>query len=171
MSHEYEFLVRTNDKITEIKKKPIICILDSIRSAHNVGAIIRSAECFGVKKVYLTGLSPHFDHPQVIKTAMGTINHIDLEYQESAIELVSKLKQEKYKIISLETGQNAININEYNHLKEPCALIVGHEQFGISLELLKLSDDLVSIPMHGLKNSLNVSNAMAIALNHFSQFY
>ena len=71
---EYDFLIKTKDQSSNSDKKSpldIICLLDSIRSAHNVGAMLRNAECFHIKSVIMCGLSPKADHPQVIKTAIG----------------------------------------------------------------------------------------------------
>lgn len=166
-SKEYHFLVRQGDSESSSKKFPIICLLDSVRSAHNVGAFFRNAECFGVKKLYLCGLTPQSDHPQVIKTAMGCQDHVDSEYVESAVEVVHKYKDLGYKIYGIETTTDAKDVNELKSPPEKSLLIFGHEQFGVSLELLQLADHSLKIQLYGKKNSLNVGVSQGIILNQF----
>lgn len=164
-SKDYEFLVSQNDRKVSTRSFPIVCILDSIRSAHNVGAIIRTSECFGVSKVYTCGLTPQSDSSHVIKTAMGSEQMIECEHIDSAIELVKELKNEGFQIWSIETALDHPSLNQVSNVAEKVALIVGHEQFGVSKELLDLSDKIVPIELYGSKNSLNVSIAHGIVLN------
>lgn len=162
---EYEFLIETEDNQDKTKQFEIICVLDSIRSAYNVGAMFRNAECFGAKKIFLTGLSPKADHPQVIKTAMGCDKLIDWEYTKSPMDCLINLKSQGYKIVSVETAKQATSIDKFNITKnDKIALFFGHEQFGLSLDILKNSDETVVINLFGSKNSLNVSVSQSIVL-------
>jgi tRNA G18 (ribose-2'-O)-methylase SpoU len=163
---EYDFLVNTGDKSnTSIKTFPIKCLLDSVRSAHNVGAAFRNAECFGVEEVLLCGLSPTPENIQVKKTAMGCDELVSWQYHRDTIELVTGLKKAGHTIWSIETATNAVSLNEINQIPEKLVLIFGHEQFGVSYELLELSDRTISIDLHGKKNSLNVSVSQAVVLS------
>ena len=163
---EYDFLIQTGDQNkTQKNQRQIICLLDSVRSAHNVGAFFRNAECFGIEKILLCGLSPKADHPQVIKTAMGTEKIIPWEYHRYTEELITKLKDDGYEIWSIETAKESQCINNLSNIPEKLVLIFGHEQFGVSLELLEASDKYISIKLHGQKNSLNVAVSQAIVLN------
>jgi tRNA G18 (ribose-2'-O)-methylase SpoU len=162
---EYDFLISTDDNSKSTKNFEVVCVLDSIRSAYNVGAMFRNAECFGAKKLYLTGLSPKADHPQVIKTAMGCEKLIDWEYIKSAMDCLAKLKNEGYKIVCVETAKQATPLDKFKVSKdEKIALFFGHEQFGLSLDLLKNSDETIVIDLFGSKNSLNVSVSQSIVL-------
>lgn len=168
---DYDFIVRRQDSNTlkESKlSKSLICLLDSIRSAHNVGSFFRNAECFGVKKLFLCGLTPTPKLDQVRKTSMGCTDNIDWEYYRSATEIANKLKSEGYKIWAIETAKNANHIHEILKVDENTVLIFGHEQFGISLELLEVADKVIDICLYGKKNSLNVSVSQAIILSHLS---
>lgn len=166
---EYQFLVSTQDKENEnFKKFPLICLLDSIRSAHNIGAMFRNAECFGVEKILLCGLSPTPENPAVVKTAMGCDKKVNWSYHKSALEIVNQFKKIGYEIWSIETANNSINLNEISTIASKVVLIFGHEQFGVSLELLKASDKIISLPLYGLKNSLNVSVCQGIILNQLT---
>lgn len=166
-SKEYDFLVNRYDSESPIHKFPIICVLDSVRSAHNVGAMLRNAECFGVTKVFLTGLSPNHNHEQVQKTSMGVSSYLEIEYKQDALELVKKLKTLGHFIVAIETANSAIPLNKFSAPPSSnLVLLFGHEQFGLSKELIEISDKIVKIPLFGQKNSLNVAVSQAIILNH-----
>ncbi len=165
---DYDFIVKRNDTNLLRQTKPIRCLLDSVRSAHNVGSFFRNAECFGIESIYLCGLTPTPKLPQVKKTAMGCDENLKWEYHKSAIELVAQLKSDGFKIWAIETANKAIHIHDIKEVPENIILIFGHEQFGISLELLELSDKIIDINLHGIKNSLNVSISQGIVLNHLS---
>lgn len=166
---EYEFVTNLDGKHNKIKRFPIICICDSVRSAHNIGAMIRNAECFGVEKIILTGLSPTPENPQVKKTTMGSDEVTDWEYCKSAVELVRLLKKDGHTIWSIETAQNSCSIHSIESIPKNLVLIFGHEQFGVSNELIQLSDKIVSIELYGQKNSLNVAISQAIVLDRVTQ--
>lgn len=167
---DYDFLVRTDDKSNpNLKTFPIICLLDSIRSAHNVGAMFRNAECFGAKKIILCGLTATPKNRQVQKTTMGCDEHIPWEYSKSAKDIVTKLKKQGHTIWAVETSGHSLALNSITQVPNSLVLIFGHEQFGVSNELIELSDQIVSISLYGKKNSLNVSVSQGIALNYITQ--
>lgn len=167
-SREYNFLVTTDDNKKDARKFPITCLLDSVRSAHNVGAIFRNSECFGVEELILSGLSPTPESEHVIKTAMNCDKYVSWSYTKNPIEHVKKLKDLGYEIWGIETCSKSIDINQAKDIPDKVALLFGHEQYGLSMELLKLSDKFISIPMYGNKNSLNVAVANAVILNSLS---
>jgi tRNA G18 (ribose-2'-O)-methylase SpoU len=165
---EYDFIVKTEDTNEPTETKPIYCLLDSVRSAHNVGSFFRNAECFGVSHLFLCGLTPTPDLEQVRKTAMDCEKKLNWSYEKSAVSKVKSLKEEGYKIWCVETAKDATHIHEIREIEQNTVLIFGHEQFGISLELLELSDKIIDINLFGNKNSLNVSVSQAIVLNHLA---
>lgn len=169
---EYDFLVRTGDN--EKQKTinfSIICMVDSVRSAHNIGAFFRNAECFGVPEIILSGLSPTPDNKQVIKTAMGCDKKVTWSYTKYPVDTIKKLRDKGHTIWSIETTKGAQSINSVLEVPKNIVLVFGHEQFGVSLELLKLSHKTISIELFGSKNSLNVSVSQAIVLNHLTKIY
>lgn len=168
-SDEYNFIISTDDTNLSIKRKfHIICLLDSVRSAHNVGAMLRNAECFGVEKVILTGFSPDPNNQAVKKTAMGCDQQVSWEYIKDPLIAIKKFRELGYKIWSVETTNNGFDINEQKVLNEKIVLIFGHEQFGVSKELLNASDKTVHITLFGNKNSLNVSVCQGVILNQIT---
>jgi len=141
---------------------PLILVLDNLRSAFNVGSIIRSAECFGIETIYLCGYTP--DNDRVAKTAMGTRNLVQISHFHDAYAAMRKLREMRYSIYALETAEKSQSIYQAE-IKYPCALIVGNEALGISIELLASVDSILEIPLTGWKNSLNVAAAAAIAIS------
>lgn len=169
-SKEYQFLIQQNDfSSTTQKKFNIVCILDSVRSAHNVGAMIRTSECFGIEKFYTCGLSPKADSLHVQKTAMGSEKLVKSEHVNDLSELINELKKKGYQIWSIETSRSDRDLNDIDSAPEKLALIFGHEQFGVSASALGQSDKIVPLKLHGSKNSLNVSIAHGIVLNKITQ--
>lgn len=167
---EYDFLVRTDDQPKQNESKtPIICLLDSIRSAHNVGSMLRNADCFHIESVIMCGLTPPGDHPQVIKTAMGCEEVVSWEYFKNPIDFLKNQRKRGYQIWSIETGRQATSLYQLKTRADKVILLFGHEQFGLSLELLELSDKIVSIDLHGQKNSLNVATSQGIVLSYLTQ--
>jgi len=161
------------------QKREILLILHDIRSIHNVGSIFRTAEGFGVKKIYLSGYTPSPDNglphvrkkiaDQLHKTALGAEKMVQNEYSNDVIELIKNLKKSNNKIIGLEQDPRAIKLPDLRKgstltQNQKIALLLGEEVHGISPELRDLCDGLVEIPMFGKKESFNISVATGIAL-------
>jgi 23S rRNA (guanosine2251-2'-O)-methyltransferase len=155
-------------------KKELVIIAHNIRSAQNVGAFFRTADCLGISKIYLTGYAPrpfmkdidayeNSGQKYLAKTALGAENTIPWKKIKNISELIRKLKKDKFQIIALELDKKAKNLKKINP-RFPCALILGNEVRGIDKKILKLCDKIIYIPMKGEKESLNVSVAAGIAI-------
>ncbi len=145
--------------------KPQICVVaHNIRSLWNVGALFRTADAMAVQKLWLAGYTATPPRREISKTAIGAEDWIDWEYSESPVEVLQKLRSDGWAIVGLELTDAAIPVSDYQAPEKVC-LLLGHEVTGISDELLTLCDDVIYIPMHGKKESLNVSVATGIALN------
>lgn len=143
-------------------------VLDNIRSAQNVGSIIRTAEGAGVDKIFLSGITPQATSEKVIKTALGAEKFVKIEYVSSTHELIDRLRADGFSIVSLEITTESKNYDEVDY-RLPLCLIVGNEVTGIKKEILDLSDYVIQIPMRGKKNSLNVSVVAGIAVYEISK--
>lgn len=151
------------------KVKSFILILPNIRSAINIGAIFRTADAVGIDKIYLVGCTPRptdqFGRIQkdIAKSALGAETWIKWEYKEKLLPLINSLKKEKYEVVALEQDEKSIDYRKY---KKPAklAFILGEEVNGLDKNILKKCDKIVEIPMHGKKESLNVSVAAGVAL-------
>jgi len=143
-------------------KKDFYVICDSIRSLHNVGSIFRTSDGLGVTKIYLCGITGTPPQHGLKKVALGAEEAIEWEYVKSATKVVKKLKKDGFQIVALEKTKKSVNIKTLKWTF-PCALIVGNEIGGVSPKLLKKSDQIVHIPMRGVKESFNVAVAFGIA--------
>jgi tRNA G18 (ribose-2'-O)-methylase SpoU len=153
----------------------IVVVAYNIRSTHNVGAIFRTAEGFGVTRIILSGYTPYPTIPndtrlphirdkltaQIHKSALGAETMVPFGYTEQPPIL--QLKKAGYRIVALEQAPNSTPLIKYIPSKK-VALIIGEEVHGISAELLEQCDDVIEIPMYGQKESFNVSVATGIAL-------
>jgi 23S rRNA (guanosine2251-2'-O)-methyltransferase len=149
-------------------KSELILIAHNIRSLHNVGAIFRTADSFGVSKIYLTGYTgaPMGKNAgKISKVALGAEEFVPWEKLKNLGPLLKKLRAQKVRIAVLENNvkYKTIPLPKYKP-KFPLALILGEETKGNSKKILDLADDILEIPMHGQKESLNVSVACGVAL-------
>lgn len=162
--------------------RSIIVILHNIRSAHNVGAIMRTAEGFGVSQCYITGYTPYpmHDadtrlphlarkiHANIAKTALGAETALNWTTHANIDELLTSLRASGHLIAGLEQDTASISLDTAAR-EVPLALLLGEEVAGISPELRAKCDLLLEIPMHGTKESFNVSVAAGIALYELSK--
>jgi tRNA G18 (ribose-2'-O)-methylase SpoU len=156
-----------------VNKRELFIILHDIRSAYNVGAVFRTADGAGAAGVYLTGYTPSPGSSRKIyktkaekmieKTALGAEKSVFWERHGEIEVLFKKLREKKINIAALEQAENAVNIKRFKP-KFPLALVLGNEIKGIPEKILKKCDKVVSIPMRGRKESLNVSVAAGIAM-------
>lgn len=149
--------------------KEVAVLLHNIRSTHNVGSIFRTADAAGVSRVYLSGYTPaptdRFGRVRkdIAKTALGAEGFLPWEHHASPVRLIMKLKKEGWNIVGVEQDVHAHDYRKFK-AKEKTAFVFGNEVLGISKDLRKKCDALIEIPMHGKKESLNVSVAAGIIL-------
>jgi 23S rRNA (guanosine2251-2'-O)-methyltransferase len=152
----------------------IYLVLNNIRSALNVGSIFRTADAAGVKKIFLVGYTPlpvdRFGRAQkdIAKTALGAEKAVEWEHAKTFSSLAKDMKNRKIRLVALEQAPSAVNYKKYK-AKNDMALIVGREVEGISNKDLSLCDDVIEIPMRGMKESLNVSVATGIVLFEYAK--
>ncbi len=155
------------------EKNSLILVLHDIRSAHNVGAMFRTADGAGVTEIILSGYTPEppkkdslylTDADKALKkTALGAEEYVPWRKVVSLTRLLSRLKKEGYAAVALEQDKRSVDYQMYRSGKRT-ALIVGNEVSGVEEKILKRCDAILEIPMCGKKNSLNVSVAAGIAL-------
>ncbi len=157
--------------------RTLVVIAHDIRSTHNVGSLLRTAEGLGVKKVYLTGYTPYpltsgdtrLPHVSakldaaIKKTALGAELTVDWEHIEDVGAVLANLSEAGYTVCALEQTPTAVNLNDYS-APPKCAILLGSEVTGIDKKLLDAIDVHLVIPMFGKKESFNVVQAAAMTL-------
>lgn len=151
------FIEKNENELTSI------VILDGVEDSHNLGAIIRSCVCAGVKGIILPSRRGVLVNSTVEKTSAGAVNHISIIKVNSIVNAVQRLKEKNYWVIAADHHADD-NYYDIDYTDMNFALIMGAEHAGVSKSLMKLADFKVKIPMLTNFNSLNVSNATAIIL-------
>ena len=142
-----------------------IILLDNIRSMQNVGAIFRNADWSGFEKLLLTGYTPYPPRNDIAKTALWWEKFIDWEYFQDVWEVLKNLKNDWYKIWSVELCDDSVDYRELFDIKEEkICLVMWNEVKWVSQKILDISDKKVIIPMRWKKESLNVSVAAGIVM-------
>lgn len=145
-------------------KKPVVAILDNVRSALNVGSIFRTADAFAIKELALCGISAQPPNREITKTAIGATESVDWLYFESTLESINFYKSEGYSIYAIEQTSDSISLLDFKISDKPICLIFGNEVDGVDAALLPHCDGCIEIPQHGTKHSLNVSVCAGIVL-------
>ena len=147
------------------EKKPLVLVLDNIRSLHNVGAAFRIADAFLVEKIYLCGITGTPPHRELHKTALGAEAHVVWEHAQDTLSVIERLKTAGYRVVAVEQTEASEALDVFTPAAaQPYALVFGHEVFGVQDDVLAACDACVEIPQQGVKHSLNVSVSMGIVV-------
>lgn len=138
-------------------------LVDNLRSAWNVGSILRTADGFGFGHAYLCGITPTPEQAEVRKTALGAERFVGWSHHKDAVSLVESLKVEGWQVWALEFSEGALPIQKTESRGQKTVLIVGSEVTGVDPGLLALADQVVYLPMRGQKRSFNVAVAFGAA--------
>ncbi len=163
LSHEE--IIKHQAKFRRQHPVPLVIVLDNIRSAHNVGAAFRLADGAGVAKILLCGITGYPPNAQIAKTSLGAEQSVPWEYHDDVAVAVKAMKQSGYQIVLLEQTDASFDYRNFE-AKKPICLVLGNEVDGVSESVLPFADRAMEVPMHGIKNSLNVSVAGGIAVYH-----
>ena len=138
-----------------------LLLVDEVSDPHNLGAIIRSAECAGVHGIILPKNRSCQVNDTVIKVSTGACFNMRIAQVVNLNDCIRDLKKKNIFVYSMEADGNSIY---KTNLKGNIAMVVGSEGFGVSKLTRQLSDEVISLPLNGKINSLNASNACAICL-------
>ncbi len=162
---DYKYML-LNDLLNKVKsiKNPLILILDGIKDPHNFGAIIRVADAFGVNGIIIKKHNQVPVNMTVTKVSTGAIDFVDIVEVNNINNAIDTLKENGFWIVSTDgSAKDDYRDLDYNI---PVALVIGSEGEGVSRLVLKNSDFIIKIQMHGHVNSLNASNAASVVVSH-----
>ena len=149
-------------------KIPLYFVLENIRSAHNVGAFFRIADCIGASEVILCGYTATPENNKIQKTSMGTESYVPWQSFHTTSEGLGYLRTKGAWITGIETARDSIAIEDVL-VRSAHGLVFGNENYGLDFDTLVACDELAHLPTFGNKNSLNVSVSAGIAGYHISQ--
>ena len=149
----------------EQRRFPLVLICDGVASPANVGSLFRLADAFNIEKLILCGAEIDLRSPRIRKTARATIQKVDFEQQEDVLQVCHHYKQQEYQLLALEITDDsrALETIDFGKMRK-IALVVGNEIFGLTEEILKISDKVLHITMFGRNSSMNVAQSAGIAL-------
>lgn len=145
----------------------VAALLDNVRSARNVGAMLRTADAMGVSHLHLAGITSPAHHPGVAKTALGAQHAVAWSSHLDGPAHALRLQTDGWEIWAMEEGAGGHSLaaacSSLDGRSARIVLVVGHEVAGIDPAILAVADRRVAIPMRGTKRSLNVATAFGIA--------
>jgi 23S rRNA (guanosine2251-2'-O)-methyltransferase len=158
-------------------------VLVNIRSAYNVGSILRTAEFFGASRILMVGITPYpalandqrLPHVknkldmQIKKVSLGAESNLSLEHFEDLESAVAKLKTSGYEVVAAEQAERSESIYSFKPKVGPLAILFGEETKGLTKDQLSLADRVVEIDRFGKKESLNVSVSVGVILGVLKQ--
>lgn len=155
----------TAEEARKAERTPVRVVLDNVRSMHNVGSIFRTADAFLIDGIELCGFTPRPPHRDIQKTALGATETVPWRSWDNAVDAVTALQQEGYRVWAVEQTTNAIPLQAfYMDPKEKLAIVFGNEVEGVGEDVISRCSGCMEIPQLGMKHSLNVSVATGMVL-------
>ena len=147
------------------EKTPLVVVLDNIRSLNNIGSVFRTSDAFLIEKIYLCGITAKPPHKDIHKTALGATDSVDWEYAKNTLDVIHKLKNTGYTVLSIEQAEKAVMLDDFEPEKnKKYAVVFGNEVKGVQQEVVNSSNYAIEIPQYGTKHSFNISVSAGIVL-------
>jgi tRNA G18 (ribose-2'-O)-methylase SpoU len=165
-----EILQRNLARSVPGQMKEVLVFLHDIRSLHNVGAVFRNADAFGIKKIILSGVTPVPPRAEITKTAIGAEEFVEWHSTNFPVKTLREM-QKTHLILGTEQTSDSVLLPDFSLPDKPLCLVFGNEVTGIDEELLPAINSFVEIPQYGHKHSLNISVATGVVLYGILQKY
>lgn len=161
----------TPEQFTLTRKLPLTVVLDNVRSRHNVGAVFRTADAFAIDGLHLCGITCCPPDTELHKTALGAELTVPYTYYPHTTDAIRLLKERGMKVYAVEIAHDALTLEQAFALphNQGVALVLGHEVFGVSEEVIALCDGCIELPQYGTKHSLNVSVTAGIVIYEWAE--
>ena len=153
------------EQYKDLPESGMVVVLDNIRSAHNVGSALRTADAFKADKVWLCGICACPPSAEIHKSALGAEDSVPWEHAEDTLELVGRLRSDGFTVVSVEQTERSVSLETFT--PEPgrkYAFVFGNEVDGVQQSVVDASDFSLEIPQFGTKHSLNVSVSIGVVL-------
>ena len=160
----------TAEEFRLAEKMALTVVLDDVRSMHNVGSVLRTADAFRVEEVVLCGITGTPPHAEIHKTALGAEDSVRWRHCDSALAAVQELKAQGIVVLSVEQATQSTLLPSFRAERgKRYAIVLGNEVKGVRQEVIDASDGCLEIPQLGTKHSLNVSVTAGIVIYQFAQ--
>lgn len=147
------------------EKLPLVMVLDNVRSLHNVGSVLRTADAFRIEAVYMCGITATPPSAEIHKTALGAEDSVNWQYFEDTMQAVDKLKNEDYTVLAVEQVEGSLKLGNFAfEPQKKYALIMGNEVKGVRQDVVDACHQALEIPQYGTKHSMNVSVTAGIVM-------
>lgn len=157
------------ESIASLRTRHLTLVLEDVYQAHNSSAVLRSMESWGIQDIYaIENTNPFHMHRRIAKGAFDWLTiHQFHEHKNNTLACIQDLKSKGYKVVATALHENAIPLEELD-ITQKTAIVMGTELSGVSSTILEQADENVVIPMHGFTESLNVSVAASVIMQHLS---
>ena len=156
------------DDFRRSPKTPLTVVLDNVRSLHNVGSVLRTADAFRLSEVVLCGITACPPHPDIHKTALGAEDSVAWRHVPDTLKAVRDLQARGTQVWAVEQAEESVSLERLSLVQgRPYAIVLGHEVKGVAQEVVDACDGCIEIPQFGTKHSLNVSVAAGMVIWDF----
>lgn len=146
-------------------KLPLVLVLDNVRSLHNVGSVLRTADAFRLEGVYMCGITATPPSAEIHKTALGAEDSVNWRYFADTLDAVNELQEKGYEVLAVEQveGSHKLGTFRFDPAKR-YALVMGNEVKGVRQDVVDRCNQALEIPQFGTKHSMNVSVTAGIVM-------
>ena len=153
------------DTFRQASKIPLTIVLDNVRSLHNVGSVLRTADAFRLRGVYMCGITAVPPSPEIHKTALGAEDSVAWRYFDDTLTAVRQLQSEGVSVWAVEQVEQSVMLPHFRFSStQAYALVLGHEVKGVRQDVVDACNGAIEIPQFGTKHSLNVSVTAGIVM-------
>lgn len=153
------------DTFRRAEKLPLVMVLDNVRSLHNVGSVLRTADAFRLATVYMCGITATPPSAEIHKTALGAEDSVSWTYCADTLEAVVRLQAEGYVVLAVEQVEGSEKLGTFRFdPRKKYALVMGNEVKGVRQDVVDRCDAALEIPQYGTKHSMNVSVTAGIVM-------
>ena len=153
------------EQYKDLPESGMVVVLDNIRSAHNVGSALRTADAFKADKVWLCGICACPPSAEIHKSALGAEDSVPWEHAEDTLELVGRLRSDGFTVVCVEQTEHSVSLEKFVPAPgQKYAFVFGNEVDGVQQSVVDASDFALEIPQFGTKHSLNVSVSIGVVL-------
>lgn len=149
----------------EAEKVPLVVILDNVRSLHNVGSVLRTADALRIEGVCMCGITAVPPSAEIHKTALGAEDSVSWQYFATTLEAVARYRSLGYTVLAVEQVEGSLKLGDFEFSPTGrYALVLGHEVKGVAQEVVDACHQALELPQYGTKHSLNVSVTAGIVM-------